>query len=153
MIKNKSTELRKIVNSVCSNCDVTPNLLFRDKHARKQDHIVRARQILVSILWNEYWYTNYRIRDLIGYKNHSSVIHARITHEKDNQNNITYRRLYGRILLELGKKSDYSTDIEDKLKETKKLLSTYKKLYNTERQECEKIKEQLTDLKKKYLLN
>ena len=153
MVKSKSTQNRKIKGYVCNNCDVMHKDLFRGKKAKKHANLVRARQILVSILWNEYGYTNYKIRDLIGYKNHSSVIHARITHEKDNQNNITYRRLYGRILLELGKKSDYSTDIEDKLKETKKLLSTYKKLYNTERQECEKIKEQLTDLKKKYLLN
>ena len=28
---NKSPELRKIVNSVCTNCSVTSNLLFRDK--------------------------------------------------------------------------------------------------------------------------
>ena len=127
--------------------------LFRGKGARKHASLVMARQILVSILWNEIGYTNYKIRDLIGYKNHSSVIHARVTHEKDNKNNVRYRRLYGRILLELGKKSEYSMDIEDKLRETQKILSMYKKLYNTERQECERVKAQLTDFKKKYSLN
>ena len=153
MVKSKSTELRKVVNSICNNCDIMVKDLFRGKKAKKHANLVRARQILVSILWNELGYTNYKIRDLIGYKNHSSVIHARTTHEKDNKNNINYRRLYGRILLELGRKSEYSMDIEDKLKETQKILSMYKKLYNTERQVCERIKEQLTDLKKKYLLN
>ena len=49
MKKNQSPELRKIVNSVCTNCSVTSNLLFRDKHARKLEHIVRARQMLVAI--------------------------------------------------------------------------------------------------------
>jgi len=152
MIKNKSTELRKIVNSVCSNCDVTPNILFRDKNARKQDHIVRARQILVSILWNEKGLTNNKIKDIIGYKNHASVVHARKQHEIDNKNNFKYRKLYGRTLVDLGIESDYTIDIDKQLKEQKKINKILNKLYENERQECERIKMELTELRKKYLL-
>tara|TARA_R100000152_G_C6617497_1_gene69320 strand:- start:36 stop:494 length:459 start_codon:yes stop_codon:yes gene_type:complete len=152
MIKNQSTELRKIVNSVCSNCDVTPNLLFRDKHARKQDHIVRARQILVSILWNEKGLTNYKIRDILGYKNHASVIHARKQHELDNKNNFKYRKLYGKTLMDLGIKGDYAIDIDKQLKEQKKINKILNKLYENEKLECERIRNELTDLRKKYLL-
>jgi hypothetical protein len=152
MIKNQSTELRKIVNSVCSNCDVTPNLLFRDKHARKQDHIVRARQILVSILWNEKGLTNYKIRDILGYKNHASVIHARKQHELDNKNNFKYRKLYGKTLMDLGIEGDYAIDIDKQLKEQKKINKILNKLYENEKLECERIRNELTDLRKKYLL-
>ena len=152
MIKNQSTELRKIVNSVCSNCDVTPNLLFRDKHARKQDHIVRARQILVSILWNEKGLTNYKIRDILGYKNHASVIHARKQHELDNKNNFKYRKLYGKTLMDLGIEGDYAIDIDKQLKEQKKINKILNILYENEKLECERIRNELTDLRKKYLL-
>ena len=152
MKKNQSTELRKIVNSVCSNCNVTSNLLFRDKHARKQDYIVRARQVLVSILWNEKGLTNYEIRDILGYKNHASVIHARKQHEQDNKNNFTYRKIYGKTLIDLGLESDYTIDVEKKLKEQKKINEILTKLYENEKKDCERFKKELTELRKKYLL-
>ena len=152
MKKNQSPELRKIVNSVCTNCSVTSNLLFRDKHARKLEHIVRARQMLVAILWNEKGLTNYAIRDILGYKNHASVIHARKQHELDNKNNFKYRKLYGKTLMDLGIEGDYAIDIDKQLKEQKKINKILNKLYENERQECERIRNELTDLRKKYLL-
>tara|TARA_R100000231_G_C5263390_1_gene146370 strand:- start:74 stop:532 length:459 start_codon:yes stop_codon:yes gene_type:complete len=152
MKKNQSPELRKIVNSVCNNCSVTSNLLFRDKHARKLEHIVRARQMLVAILWNEKGLTNYAIRDILGYKNHASVIHARKQHEQDNKNNFKYRKTYGKTLLDLGIQNDYSIDIGKQLKEQKKINNVLKRLYENEKKDCERIKKELASLRKKYLL-
>ena len=54
--------------------------------------------------------------------------------------------------MDLGIEGDYAIDIDKQLKEQKKINKILNKLYENEKLECERIRNELTDLRKKYLL-
>ena len=150
---------KNIVKIVSGITNVPEDMIIRNKRATRHANVVVARQILSNILWRNFNYTNHMIRDVIGYKNHASVVHLRNTHEFDYKYNKAYKRFYDQSMDELGlyindKDSDAkkNLDMKNKLEEKTKDIERYRNLWMHEKSERERIQGMLTTFKKKYML-
>ena len=72
-MKTKSRE-NKIIKAISYVCNVDRKDIVRNEDARRTSQIVEARQIMSYLLWDEFDYTFFQIRDAIGYKNHARDI-------------------------------------------------------------------------------
>ena len=82
---------KNIINIVSDVCNIPKNRIIRNRKATREANVVIARQILVNILWRNFNYTNHNLKDILGYKNHASIVHARHTHDADYQYNFIYK--------------------------------------------------------------
>jgi hypothetical protein len=100
------------------------------------------------------------VRDVIGYKNHASVVHARGMHDTDYQYDLSYRRMYDKAMDLLGlyindkdEQADLNLSMKDKIQEQNKELDKYKNLWLKEKSEKERYQDLLISFKKKYVPN
>ena len=147
----------KIVSEVCN---VSERQIIRRKGSKRSSNLVLARQILVNILWRNFNYTNFMVRDILRYKNHASVVHCRKMHETDYEYNPEYRKYYNRVSEKLGlyisdedlevmKNLDLSRRIEKQEEE----IVRYKNMWIVEKTQREKYQQELITFKKKYIPN
>ena len=99
------------------------------------------------------------IKDILGYKNHASVVHSRNMHDTDYQYDEIYKNLYNKAMDMLGlyvndKDMDASINLsmKDKINEQEKQIGRYKDLWMNEKAEKERIHGLLINFKKKYML-
>ena len=150
---------KNIVKIVSEVCNVDEDKIIRNKFATRHSNVVVARQVLVNLLWRNFNYTNYMIKDILGYKNHASVVHSRNMHDTDYQYDEIYRNLYNKAMDMLGlyvndKDMDASINLsmKEKISEQEKQIGRYKDLWMNERAEKERIHGLLINFKKKYML-
>ena len=137
---------KNIINIVSDVCNVPTEKIIRNRTATRHANVVVARQILVNLLYRNFNYTNHNLRDILGYKNHASIVHARGMHDIDYKSNMMYRNFYNKSMEQLGL---YVND-ED-IEEQDKVIGKYKDLWINERSEKEKYQQLLINFKKKYI--
>ena len=155
IMKTIEKNIIKIVSEVCN---VEENKIIRNKRATRHSNVVVARQVLVNILWRNFNYTNHMIRDVVGYKNHASVVYARSMHETDYKYSEGYRGIYNKSMDMLGlyvndKDIDASLNLsmKNKIEEQEKQIGKYKDLWMNEKLERERYQDLLITFKKKYI--
>jgi len=151
---------KNIVEIISEVSNVPVNKIIRNKRATRQANVVVSRQLLVNILFRNFNYTNHMVRDVIGYKNHASVVHARGMHDTDYQYDLSYRRMYDKAMDLLGlyindkdEQADLNLSMKDKIQEQNKELDKYKNLWLKEKSEKERYQDLLISFKKKYVPN
>ena len=149
---------KNIINIVSDVCNVPYNKIIRDRKATRHSSVVLARQILINLLWRNFNYTNHNLRDILGYKNHASIVHARNTHETDYQYSSNYRNLYNKSMEQLGLYiSDEDVDalrnleMKSKIENQQQEIGKYKDLWLTEKLHREKYQQELITFKKRYI--
>tara|TARA_Y100001963_G_scaffold147294_1_gene223451 strand:- start:420 stop:764 length:345 start_codon:yes stop_codon:yes gene_type:complete len=97
------------------------------------------------------------VKDIIGYKNHASVVHARNMHETDYKYNDSYRKMYDRAMYMLGlyvsnkdEQASISLSMKDKIEEQEKQIDIYKDLWMNEKAEKERYME-VNDYYEKFI--
>ena len=158
-MKTKSRE-NKIIKAISYVCNVDRKDIVRNEDARRTSQIVEARQIMSYLLWDEFDYTFFQIRDAIGYKNHASAIHSKKMHEIDYFQDKRYRKMYDEIVkkLNIKQKDDNillteKLELEDENKELRTLIKMYKEKLKNETRRKERYEQELISFKKKFLLN
>tara|TARA_X000001382_G_scaffold124395_1_gene108907 strand:+ start:168 stop:644 length:477 start_codon:yes stop_codon:yes gene_type:complete len=158
MIIMKKIE-KNIIQIVSEVSNVPVNKIIRNKRATREANVAVSRQLLVNVLFRNFNYTNHMVKDVIKYKNHASVVHARNMHETDYQYNEQYRRMYDKSMDMLGlyindKDDDALTNLtmKSKIEEQEKKIDRYKDLWMNEKAEKERIHGLLINFKKKYML-
>ncbi len=150
---------KNIIQIVSEVSNVPVNKIIRNKRATREANVAVSRQLLVNVLFRNFNYTNHMVKDVIKYKNHASVVHARNMHETDYQYNEQYRRMYDKSMDMLGlyindKDDDALTNLtmKSKIEEQEKKIDRYKDLWMNEKAEKERIHGLLINFKKKYML-
>ena len=148
---------KNIINIVSKVCNIAENKIIRNRKATREANVVVARQILVNILWRNFNYTNHNLRDILGYKNHASIVHARHTHESDYKYNFIYKKLYDKSMKQLDAYVDLDTnvsrnlDLISKMEKQEEEIEKYKDWWLTEKFNREKYQQELITFKKKYI--
>ena len=116
--------------------------------------------MLCNLLFENYNYTYYQIRDVIGYKNHASSIHARNMHKQDISFNNSYRKSYSKIMSKLNIAISSEKEIKDAYEDLKlehekanKLIEMLKNRLEAEEKSKDKYQQKLITLSKKYCLD
>jgi len=145
----------KIISNVCV---VPKENIIRNRKSKKHSNLVLARQILVNVLWNNFNYTNYMIRDVVKYKNHASVVHHRRNHETDYEYRNIYRERYDEVMDQIGLyisdediEKARNRDLNETILDHEKMIGKYKELWLSEKLEKEKYQQELITFKKKYI--
>ena len=151
---------KKILKIVSDVCNVEEKHIIRRKGAKRRANLVLARQVLVNVLWRNFNYTNFMVRDILKYKNHASVVHCRKMHDIDYDYNKEYRRYYNNVSEQLGlyvNDEDLSAmkniDLSKRLEDQEKEIDKYKNLWIYEKVQREKYQQELITFKKKYIPN
>ena len=151
---------KNIIDIIAEVSNVPADKIIRNKRATRQSNVVISRQLLVNILFRNFNYTNHMIRDIIKYKNHASVVHARNMHETDYKYDSSYRNMYDKAMDLLGlyindkdEQADLNLSMKDKIQEQNKELDKYKNLWLKEKSEKERYQDLLINFKKKYVPN
>tara|TARA_Y100001938_G_C7946918_1_gene357242 strand:- start:297 stop:770 length:474 start_codon:yes stop_codon:yes gene_type:complete len=153
----KETKERAIIKAIGHICNLNENDIKRNEKARRTSQLVQARQMFSYLLWDEFDYTFFEIRDAIGYRNHASAIHSKKMHEIDYFHDKRYREMYDGIIKKLNiktKESDTNTEKENlvnEIKLLKKRIDFYKKELSIERNKREKYQQELITFRKKYI--
>ena len=149
---------KNIIKIIAEVSNVPVEKIIRNKRATRQANVVISRQLLVNLLFRNFNYTNHMVKDVIGYKNHASVVHARNMHDTDYQYDSSYRRMYDKAMDMLGlyindkdEQTDLNYTMRDKIQEQNKELDRYKNLWMKEKSEKERAQEMLITFKKKYI--
>jgi hypothetical protein len=149
---------KNIIKIIAEVSNVPVEKIIRNKRATRQANVVISRQLLVNLLFRNFNYTNHMVKDVIGYKNHASVVHARNMHDTDYQYDSSYRRMYDKAMDMLGlyindkdEQTDLNLTMRDKIQEQNKELDRYKNLWMKEKSEKERAQEMLITFKKKYI--
>lgn len=149
---------KNIINIVSDVCNIPKNRIIRNRKATREANVVIARQILVNILWRNFNYTNHNLKDILGYKNHASIVHARHTHDSDYQYNFIYKNFYDKSMEQLGlyisnEDIDASRNLsmKNKIEEQEKEIDKYKDWWLTEKFNREKYQQELITFKKRYI--
>lgn len=157
-MKTKNKE-NKIVNAISCVCNIDREDIVRNENAKRTAQLVQARQIMSYLLWEEFDYTFFQVRDAIGYKNHASAIHSKKMHEIDYFQDKRYRKMYDSIVkkLNIEQKGDNTLlseklELEDENKELRNLIKMYKERLNNETRRKERYEQELISFKKKFLL-
>tara|TARA_R110002012_G_scaffold259907_2_gene441548 strand:+ start:108 stop:587 length:480 start_codon:yes stop_codon:yes gene_type:complete len=150
---------KNIINIVSEVCNVPEDKIIRNRTATRHANVVIARQVLVNLLYRNFNYTNHNLRDILGYKNHASIVHARGMHDIDYKTNIMYRNFYNKSMDHLGLyvnsediEASRNIDMKKKIEEQDRAIGRYKDLWINERAEKERIHGLLINFKKKYML-
>jgi chromosomal replication initiation ATPase DnaA len=101
---------KNIVKIVAEVCNVKENKIIRNRRSTRHSNVVLARQILVNILFRNFNYTNHMVKDVLKYKNHASVVHARNMHDTDYKCSEGYRGLYNKSMDMLGLYVNYNVN-------------------------------------------
>ena len=151
---------KKIIGIVSEVCNVSERSIIRRKGARRSANLVLARQILVNILWRNFNYTNFMVRDILKYKNHASVVHCRKMHDIDYEYNNEYKRYYNQVSEKLGiyvnsedQEAIKNASLNRQLELQEKEITKYKDLWIMERTQRERYQQELITFKKKYIPN
>tara|TARA_R110000824_G_scaffold388367_1_gene583926 strand:- start:308 stop:796 length:489 start_codon:yes stop_codon:yes gene_type:complete len=151
---------KKIIGIVSDVCNVSEGRIIRRKGARRSANLVVARQVLVNMLWRNFNYTNFMVRDILKYKNHASIVHCRKMHDQDHEFNPEYRRYYNKVAEKLGvyvndedQEAMKNTNLSRKLETQEKDIVKYKDLWLLEKSQREKYQQELITFKKKYIPN
>ena len=149
---------KNIINIVAEICNVPEDKIIRNRTATRHANVVLARQVLVNLLYRNFNYTNHNLRDILGYKNHASIVHARGMHDIDYKSNIMYRNFYNKSMEQLGLyvnsediEASRNLDMKRRIEEQDKAIGKYKDLWINERSEKEKYQQLLINFKKKYI--
>ncbi len=149
---------KNIINIVSNVCNIAEDKIIRNRKATREANVVIARQILVNILWRNFNYTNHNLRDILGYKNHASIVHARHTHDADYQYNFIYKNFYDKSMEQLGiyiSKEDIDVsrnlNIQSKMEKQQEEIEKYKDWWLTEKFNREKYQQELITFKKRYI--
>tara|TARA_R100000808_G_C2143793_1_gene151568 strand:+ start:1251 stop:1730 length:480 start_codon:yes stop_codon:yes gene_type:complete len=150
---------KNIVEIVSDVSNVPVDKIIRNKRATRHSNVVISRQLLVNILFRNFNYTNHMVRDVVGYKNHASIVHARNMHDTDYQYDASYRKMYDKAMDLLGlyvndkdEQADLNLTMKDKIQEQNKEIDRYKNLWIKEKSERERFHDLLISFKKKYML-
>ena len=151
---------KNIIDIIAEVSNVPADKIIRNKRATRQSNVVISRQLLVNILFRNFNYTYHMIRDIIKYKNHASVVHARNMHETDYKYDLSYRNMYDKAMDLLGlyindkdEQADLNLSMIDKIQGQNKELDKYKNLWLKEKSEKERYQDLLISFKKKYVPN
>jgi len=149
-----------IMRAVSIVCGVSPDKIVRKGRSSRRQDIVIARQMLCNLLFESYNYTYYQIRDVIGYKNHASSIHARNMHKQDVLFNNSYRKSYSKIMSKLNIAISSEKEIKDAYEDLKlehekanKLIEMLRERLKLEEKAKDKYQQKLITLSKKYCLD
>tara|TARA_R110002020_G_scaffold441895_1_gene652940 strand:+ start:276 stop:764 length:489 start_codon:yes stop_codon:yes gene_type:complete len=151
---------KNILNIVSGVCNVPANKIIRNRKATRQANVVVSRQVLVNMLWRNFNYTNHMVKDILGYKNHASVVHSRSMHETDYKYDMIYRNMYNKCMEQLGLyvndediEASRNRDMKKTIEEQDKQIGKYKDLWLNEKIEKEKYQQELITFRKKYIPN
>jgi hypothetical protein len=149
-----------VMRAVSIVCGVPPDKIVRKGRSSRRQDVVIARQMLCNLLFENYNYTYYQIRDVIGYKNHASSIHARNMHKQDISFNNSYRKSYSKILSKLNIAISSEKEIRDAYEDLKlehekanKLIEMLKDRLEAEEKSKDRYQQKLITLSKKYCLS
>ena len=149
-----------IMRAVSIVCGVPPDKIVRKGRSSRRQDVVIARQMLCNLLFENYNYTYYQIRDVIGYKNHASSIHARNMHKQDVLFNNSYRKSYTKIMSKLNIAISSEKEIKDAYEDLKlehekanKLIEMLRERLKLEENAKDRYQQKLITLSKKYCLD